>query len=214
MKHRLLLNPVKWLRGARKRHAADLYDASAYNPQTLQSNPFARALDATRMDILGKRFPLGNMIQTIVEQRGGKYEIVPVLEKPVLGVNPASYVLNRASYIAFAQKRVFLPIPSKRRQRDKKLLGQTRVIEDFIGVYRRLLEEAIRPLLDSVEGGDGPGMTVLPGNGPTKWENGTPHMYSPLFDKEVHLPYEENQQLCQLLLKHAQFCDCAPTASQ
>lgn len=207
MKHRLLLNPVRWLRGAKKRHSEELYDPTAYNPQDLYANPFARALDATRMDILGKRFPIGNMLQTIVEKKNSKYEIVPVLEKPVLGANPASYVLNRGSYITFAQKRVFMPIPAKRRQRDKKLMGITRVVDDFVGVYRGLLEEAIRPLLEQRVEATGTGMNVLPGRGPIQWKGKTPQVHSSLLEEEVFLLYKENQTLCRLLLKHAQFCD-------
>lgn len=220
-RHPLLKNPVKWLQGAAKGHSAGLYDSSAYNLHDLTNNPFAQALADHRADHMVKRFPTGNMIQLVMKKIDGQYNIVPVLEKPKAGNNPANYVLNRASYIAHVQQTRFLPVPQKIRQRDKKLMGSIRVVEDFEGVHRKKLEEAIRSLLEQKQAGDGPGLRVLPGqrkipgNGPVEWEGKVPRIYSTLVDEELFLPFDKNLELCQLLLKHAQFCDIqAPEGSE
>lgn len=209
MKHPLLQNPVRWLRGAKKRHSAELYDSSAYRKEELACNPFAAILASTRLDILGKRFPIGNMIQMVVEQRDDGRKIVPVLEKPKLGTHPASYVMNRASYIDFAQKRQFLPVPLKIRQREKRLLAEIKVVEGFNGVHDELLRSEIGKLLNEKKTNEGPGMWIVPGESCSwiEWEEKAPKIHHPLVKDTEFMSYEGNQRLCLLLLKHARFRD-------
>lgn len=210
MKHPLLANPVRWLRGAQKRHSASLYDTSAYDTTTLASSPFAQALLATRQDILGKRFPIGNMIQMIVERKGhNNYEIVPVLEKPTKGTHPGSYVMNRALYIDFAQKRMFLPVPLKRRQRDLNIMNITKVVAKFNDVHREQLEGRIQLLMENRKKGTGPGLWAVPKSGETwlLWDGSIPQLHTSTVKEPVFLPYKENTALCLLVLKHARFCD-------
>lgn len=215
MKHPLLRNPAKWLVGVEKGYSAQLYLSKFYNPQILAANPFALALTSTRKDVSNARFPLGNMTQIVVQKKGpSDYQLVPVLEKPTQGQNPASYVLANADYIEFVSKRHFKPVPLKYRHRSPAIANSITVVEDFVGEVDRMLLERIQAFLGKLEENDvlDPGIVLQLGihlepSPSTRgwWDNGVYCISGPFCRKRITVPYIGHEQLCSVLTKYVRF---------
>lgn len=148
-KHRILRNPLKWLERVRKRHSESLYCHDRYDPNDLINNPFALALTQTKQDVQLKRFPVGNMVQMIVTKNGVNYDIVPVLEKPTLGHNPANYIINKSIYIDLALNLRSNFLPLKHRMRDKAMYSLASPVPNFLQEITRLYKGAIENSLHS-----------------------------------------------------------------
>lgn len=171
--HPLLRNPTKWLRGVNKRHSDKLYSEKFYNVAKLKENPFAQLLLHTRKDISGYRFPTGNMVQIIVRKDGegniGQSEskpasnsLVPVLEKPKSGQNPASYLINNKAYIELLRQRNVRPVPLKHRQRNSHLILQLTLREEFTEEVEKLYDNEIKKEIKAgLESGDVNGRVSL-----------------------------------------------------
>lgn len=202
--HPLLRNPAKWLRGAKKRHSEGCYINGYYDVKTLQANPFARASAATRQDVSHKRFPIGNMIQMVVKKQEEKYSIVPVLEKPKKGLNPASYVLNNELYIQFLKLKHFKPIPLKYRHRSLSI--PVSISDRFVDEVAELYTEQIRLLLPEardVNSTDVDGIYVVPSlDTSVLWRGKAPvfPLHTELLNEEIFLPFESNEKLCSAII--------------
>lgn len=202
MRHALLRNPVKWLTRTRKRHAAELYDKNAYDTEKLANNPFAAALSDTRLDARGKRFPLGNMVQMVVEKDEGRYLLKPVLKKPELGHNPASYILNRGPYIKLSMGQRASLVPMK--QRAAKMIGLIQ-IPDLPSLVSDLYKINLIP-----EGS--PDIVLVPASEKSpsaSWvslSNNKLHLYTNNVSKRTNFAFtNDTKDTALLLLKLAQF---------
>lgn len=216
MKHPLLRNPAKWLRGVEKGHSSSLYQETFYDPQLLAANPFARALVSTRKDVSGTRFPLGNMTQVVVQKEGDlDYILVPVLEKPTKGQNPASYVVTNQAYLEFVSQRHFKPIPLKYRHRSPAIANSIKVAENFVQRVDSMLLERIQNLLEDQHrqpGHSQPGRSdrsgIMVSPSPTIsgwWEDGTYNISGPFFTTNSYVSYVDHKQLCDTLTKYVRF---------
>ncbi|EEQ36707.1 hypothetical protein CLUG_00830 [Clavispora lusitaniae ATCC 42720] len=214
MKHPLLRNPAKWLRGVEKGHSAKLYKESYYDSQLLKANPFANALVSTRKDVSNFRFPLGSMVQVIVKKEHEAYNLVPVLEKPKVGQNPASYVIESEAYIDFLSKRHFKPIPLKYRHRSSSMADSIQVPKDFLQRAESIYLNRIEALLPQLKrSGDNNGIVLKPSPAHIKgqWENSTYVIYAPFCTEEQFIPYKGNSELCFLLTRYIRFKDFTNT---
>lgn len=225
MKHPILRNPAKWLQGVEKGHSSHLYLSKFYDPQLLAANPFANALVSTRKDVSNVRFPLGNMTQIVVQKQGElDYQLVPVLEKPTKGQNPASYVLANHAYIDFISKRHFKPIPLKYRHRSPIMANSIKTPENFSLLVDSMLLERIQTLLGQVETSESSvsesnpshlsGIMIAPSSTTSGWwENGTYHVVGPFCSKKAFVPYIGHEQLCGTLCKYVRYKSITSTRS-
>lgn len=225
MKHPLLRNPAKWLNGVEKGHSTHLYLNRFYDAQLLAANPFANALVSTRKDVSNARFPLGTMTQIVVQKTGEQeYQLVPVIEKPKAGLNPASYVIANARYIDFVSKRHFKPIPLKYRHRSPAMANTIGVVDDFVGKVQSMLLGRVQTLWDEaqdqLQGGSEPdstlplvaGIVVVPSSTVSGWwENGTYYIGAPFCSKDTKVPYVSHVQLCGALTKYVRFSSVTST---
>lgn len=204
--HPLIRNPVKWLKGVTKRHSQEFYREDFYDSSSLSSNPFAQILQSTRKDVSGYRFPLGNMIQVVVEKNSSKkYELVPVLEKPEKGQHPASYLINDKAYLQLLSQKQIRPVPLKYRQRSTAILGQLSMSDQFAEKVDEMYQEEIekyfqhenqidktqtitlRPETDAIIG----------------WDKNTPVVQSDAVTKDTSVSY--NLKLTVLSIKRAMY---------
>lgn len=206
LRHPLLQNPAKHLRGVKKRHAPQLALTEYYDTASLESDPFAAALTATRKEwSVPTRFPLGNMVQVVVDRQSSPkaLSLVPVLAKPTEGQNPASYVLNSRKQLEFAQKKHFYPLPQKYWAHYR---GARVPPDDFVGQIERLYREEFGHLIKNVSLAEGPGITLVPGDKETlTWDNGEPVFASGMVTERTFVPYEKNEKLTSIIWKLASF---------
>lgn len=192
--HPLIRNPVKWLKGVTKRHSQNLYRDDFYDSSSLSSNPFAQLLQSTRKDVSGYRFPLGNMIQVVVQKdESGKYELAPVLKKPEKGQNPASYLINNKAYLQLLNQKHVRPVPLKYRQHSTVILGQMGISDSFVEkvdeMYRDGIEDEIKKYQDSPID-KSQGITLRPNtNDIIAWDKETPIVQSDAVTEDTTVPY-------------------------
>lgn len=215
LRHPLLRNPLKWLRGVSKRHTTDLYLDNFYDTRNLGKNPFLVSLLDTRLDMSRTRFPIGNMVQTVVagSPKTKSYEVIPVLEKPHKGQNPGVYVINNKEYINFLSRKRFSPIPLKYKHKSSSIIGAIKTPQDFSAEIEELYKNGIVQLLKELPKSDIEGnkdcevVCLKPGNLESiVWEpNSSPIIYSSLVQKETILSYTEHSDLILLFLKFSAF---------
>lgn len=210
LRHPLLKNPVKWLRGVKKRHNAELAVETPLT-QRLQSDPFAASLTSTRRDVSYNLFPIGNMIQVIVGDKNekGHYPLQPVIEKPSKGQHPASYVINYKKYLEILEMRRFLPTPMKYRMRGS-IEHAIKKPENFIGEVEELYRGRITELLSSrsgaAENNRELGFLLTPGErkASVSWSELGPVIATDLVAEETFVAFEESE-LAMLLWKLVAF---------
>ncbi|OBA23962.1 hypothetical protein METBIDRAFT_36893 [Metschnikowia bicuspidata var. bicuspidata NRRL YB-4993] len=211
LQHPFFKNPVKWLRGVKKRHSPQLCLDGFYDTTSLNVNPFAKSLLETRLDVSRTRFPLENMVQIIVSEseKHGAYELVPVLQKPTCGQNPASYVINNKSYIKFLSRKRFAPIPLKYKHKSSSVIGAIKPPQDLATDIDSLYRSKIKKMIDelpeniSVSSKD-PEREILIRPAASDciiWDDSLPVIYSSLAAKEIVLAYAEQHEVISLLLK-------------
>lgn len=202
LEHPLLANPVKWLRHVTKRHSVCNVIHNHYNLSALKNSPYAQFLSDTRKDPSGFRFPIGSMVQLVVTKRDEKYEIAPVLQKPLLGQNPATYVLGNEKYINFLSSKRFRPLPMKYRQRSLAIAGRIQVPDlasAIDSVYREALEvELKREITEDLDPTD----TIRVAHG--EIEASTDEVvFLPFATKEIVVPLAS--RLARLALRYSAF---------
>lgn len=141
------------------------------------------------------------MIQVVAEKLPeGKYNLVPVLEKPKTGQNPASYVVNKAKYIQFLSFKMFKPIPVKYKFRKNTV--SFGISDTFVDDVEKLYVETILELLPDAKTGDGPGMFVNGGDGyKIEWRGNTPLVsLGNVIDTEIFIPFKSNEKLCKTIV--------------
>lgn len=216
--HPLIRNPVKWLKGVTKRHSQKFYQEDFYDSSSLSSNPFAQILQSTRKDVSGYRFPLGNMIQVVVEKNRSnkKYELVPVLEKPEKGQNPASYLINDKAYLQLLSQKQIRPVPLKYRQRSTAILGQLSMSDQFVEKVDEMYQEEIEKYFQHENQIDHsilphenqidktPSITLRPETDAIiGWDKNTPVVLSDAVTKDTSVPY--NLKITLLSIKRAMY---------
>lgn len=183
----------------------------------LKENPFTRLLLHTRKDISGYRFPTGNMVQIIVKKnsedeaglsklQAASFSLVPVLEKPKFGQNPASYLINNKTYIELLRQRNVRPVPLKHRQRNSNLILQLTLKEEFTKDIEDLYENEIKNGISTgLESGDEMGsISLTPGT--TNWNELSWDGSTPIFTSvHVSRPTKVNPKVASVCIKLHQY---------
>lgn len=222
IRHPLLQNPLKWLR-TQKHHVSELYQPQ--NFPSIENNPFARALSATKMDGQKLRFPLGNSIRLVLQstpeglspELGSfqkTYTLVPATGKPLhKSLLPAAYVLKNKHYVdhILDKKSKFWRryVPSKFRfNNDGALALKPEVIADILSVileqYRARITSAVGSAVME-EASEKKGMFLSPEGSPIAWEEGVPVVCVSQWilaeelglTERVFLSYDGNVELCE-----------------
>lgn len=206
-----LKDPIKFLKNVPAKHASELYLSNYYSPKDLAANPFAHELKSTRSDVSRIRFPIGNMIQVIVENEEGSLWLNPVLQKPVEGQNPAKYVINSKRYLEFQLRRNFKPIPLQYLARSPMLVPKIDVQPDFIRKAEKMYTERIKALLlSTATNGSNDrnemGLLLRPGTSTRmKWRDGVLEITTELIEKEAFAAYRTNPELVHIFVLLANF---------
>lgn len=209
----LIKNPIKNLKGVKIGHSQEQYLRDWYDPAELAANPFAKSLVATRNDISRCNFPIGDMIQVVVEKNDEGYWLRPVLQKPKEGQNPAKYVLNSKEYIDFHTCKRFFPLPLKYMARSPSLIPKIKVIPDFQGMVERLYTSRIHELLKKATieqkskfTGNGGGVIVKPGAQESiDWSLCQCAITTNMIEKPMYISFKANQDLAHALVQFVNF---------
>lgn len=142
------------------------------------------------------------MVQMVVTKREGKYEITPVLQKPLLGQNPATYVLGNEKYISFLSRKRFRPLPTKYRHRSLAMASRIEVPDlapAIDSMYRDALEEELkREIAEDLDRADM--IRIAPGEIEASTED---VVFLPFATKEIVVPL--GSRLAQLALRYSAF---------
>lgn len=202
-----LKNPIKFLKNVTTRHSTGLYLRGYYDGEKLQTNPFAEQLRLTRNDLSRSNFPIGNMIQVVVHSDDHGHWLIPVLEKPLGGQNPAKYVINWRTYIDFHMRKRFFPLPQKYLARSPSMISKVKVSPNFTEEVELLYKNRIKELLVGCENSevnkdnqDGfflePNSSVSSDRGTClKWESQTPIIETDLVERRMFFPYKDHAEL-------------------
>lgn len=205
----VLKNPVKWLKGVKVRHSEKLPILENYDVKDLESNPYAQILSDFRFDVSRKSFPIGDMVQIIVDKKNDEYWLKPVLAKPTKGQNPARYVLNSEDYIEFLSLKQFLPMPFKYMVKSPSLASRTKILPRFTEEVKQMYVDKIKKLLENViseEQRKFQGILLLPGDTTTlDWQEDQLIMTTGLVKANTYIGFNKNKELARLLILLANF---------
>lgn len=230
IRHPLLQNPLKWLR-TQRHHTSELYQAEKF--PSIENNPFARGLSATKMDGQKLRFPLGNSVRLVLKSTPETlspetpslhktYTLIPSTGKQQNGtLLPAAYVLKNKRYVdhLLDQKSKFWQryVPSKFRfNNDKALAQKPQICADVLGAifaqYRSRIVSGMKAAVIEKPSGRR-GMFLLSEGPVLAVEKGVPAVCVGQWisaeelgiSEKVFLPYDDNAGLCEDILSVVSF---------
>lgn len=200
--HDVSINGILKSSSARRWHSPDCYISNEYS-KTLASNPFVRGLVRTHHEPCFTRLPNGSLVPVVPRKTDSGYALEFTDKVYVSSITASSYILWNQRVMATVEFRKmwhrYISLKFKTKNGDR-VVHNTKPIPNISDEYKEKLVSRILGRLSSLKlvGKDG---IQLVSNGELIDISDKLKICLPSIERDVFIPYEDNEDLCYDILR-------------